>query len=213
MVAVAKVKAPFFGLGASGQLGKAIVYFGWKGINVVREFVIPSNPQTALQVTQRGYVTAAVAKIHAAQADPTYPMISQDLVAYAALASALGKIWTWFNQAVKLWVDVMVAGNTPVVYTFGSMVDKDHADARMFIAIFEETASDLSDGKFYLGTSRTNLIQSKDATIIAGSHATLNAGFGFDALTAGVKYYWQFRPDSGDPCVGANSGIYSFVAT
>ncbi|GAI46981.1 unnamed protein product, partial [marine sediment metagenome] len=31
-------------------------------------------------------------------------------------------------------------------------------------------------------------------------------------MVAGTKYFWQFRPDTTDPCVGANSGIYYFVA-
>ncbi|GAI75819.1 unnamed protein product, partial [marine sediment metagenome] len=43
---MAKLKGPLFSLGASGALGEAVVYFPWKGLNVVREYVIPSNPKT-----------------------------------------------------------------------------------------------------------------------------------------------------------------------
>ncbi|MEI7961339.1 MAG: hypothetical protein WCI04_03305 [archaeon] len=50
---MAKVTGPLFSMSASGQLGKAIVHFGWKGLNVVRQYVIPSNPQSATQGSNR----------------------------------------------------------------------------------------------------------------------------------------------------------------
>ncbi|KKM06256.1 hypothetical protein LCGC14_1745880, partial [marine sediment metagenome] len=53
---MAKLKGPLFSLGASGQIAKALVYFPWKGLNLVREHVVPSNPNTTGQVTQRGYM-------------------------------------------------------------------------------------------------------------------------------------------------------------
>jgi hypothetical protein len=46
---MAKVTGPLMSMSASGQIGKAIVFAGWKGINYVRQFVIPSNPQSADQ--------------------------------------------------------------------------------------------------------------------------------------------------------------------
>ena len=209
---MAKLKAPLLSLGAAGAIGKTLVFFGWKGINAVREYVVPSNPKTALQLTQRGYVTDAVAMVHTAQARAVNPLDSDDQVAYSALAAAKGKIMTWFNQAVKLWVDVAVADKTSVVYSAGQNTTFEKDDFRLLVAFNEETPSDLAAGTFYLGTSKTNLIQSETAVITVGSHAALPAAAGFSGLTAGVKYYWQFRPDAGDPCEGADSGIYSGVA-
>lgn len=46
---MAKVTGPLYSMSASGKLGNALVFFGWKGLNVVREWVIPANPRTALQ--------------------------------------------------------------------------------------------------------------------------------------------------------------------
>ncbi|GAI66183.1 unnamed protein product, partial [marine sediment metagenome] len=66
---MAKLKAPLMSLGASGQLGKSLVFFGWKGLDVVREYVIPSNPQTDLQTTQRDYLTEIVTRLHTVQGD------------------------------------------------------------------------------------------------------------------------------------------------
>ncbi|GAI58010.1 unnamed protein product, partial [marine sediment metagenome] len=76
--------APLFSLGASQQLGKALVFFNWKGLNVVREYVVPSNPDTIPQQTQRNYLRNAVARIHAAQADAAHPLALIDQTAYAA---------------------------------------------------------------------------------------------------------------------------------
>lgn len=62
---MAKITAPFFGLKASGSLGKALVYATWKGIDYVRRYVIPANPKSALQQAQRGYLHSGVDKWHA----------------------------------------------------------------------------------------------------------------------------------------------------
>ena len=209
---MAKLKAPLMSLGASGSIADTLTFFPWKGINVVREYVIPANPKTALQVAHRAHLTAAVAGIHAAQARVGNPLNETDQVAYAALASAKGKIMTWFNMVVKLWVDVEVSLKTPCIYTDGVITDKDVSAIDAFIKLNEETPSDLADGKFYFGTSKTNLIHSAVAAITGGDKAVLVDEDLSAFLTAGTKYYWQFRPDTGDLCEGADSGIYNFVA-
>jgi len=209
---VAKLKAPLLSLGASGAIGKTMVFFGWKGIQAVREYVVPSNPKTALQTTQRGYVTAAVAKIHACQALAADPLASVDQVAYSTLAQAKGTIMTWFNQAVKLWVDSKVAGKDPLIYCDMTFSDKTANSIDLELQIEEETGSQLAAGKFYFGTSKTNLIHAKAATVTAGDKVALVAEDCSAFLTSGVKYYVQFRPDVADPSEGCDSGIYNFVA-
>ncbi len=209
---MAKLKAPLMSLGASGKLADTLVFFPWKGINAVREYVIPANPKTALQKAHRAHLTAAVAGVHAAQARPDNPLNEVDQVAYSALASAKGKIMTWFNMVVKLWVDVEVSAKTPVIYTDGDITDKDVSAIDAFIKLNEETGSTLLAGRFYFGTSKTNLIHSEVAAITAGDKAVLVDADLSAFLTAGTKYYWQFRPTAGDDCAGADSGIYNFVA-
>jgi len=209
---MAKLNAPLFSFRASGKLANALVYFGWKGLNVVRSYVVPTNPDTTLQQTQRGYLTTMVAAVHAAQAMANYPLVSADQVAYAALAAAKGTIQTWFNRAVKLGIDCFVAGKDYTVYSWGKIVDTDKDDFRPRIYFTDDGVTQIAAGTFYLGATRTNLIQSIPATIDAGVRADLVDGTGFSGLTAGKKYYWQFRPDPGDPCVGADSGIYHAVA-
>lgn len=56
---MAKVSGPLMSMDASGKLGNAIVFSKWKGRNTVRGFVIPANPRSAGQQTQRAKVAAA----------------------------------------------------------------------------------------------------------------------------------------------------------
>jgi len=46
---MAKVTGPLQSLGASGQLAKSMVFFSWKGVAVVRQWLKPANPQSAAQ--------------------------------------------------------------------------------------------------------------------------------------------------------------------
>lgn len=212
---MAKLKAPLLSLGATGAIGKSLVYFGWKGLDVVREYVIPSNPQTAGQTTQRGYMTAVVAAIHAAQGLAANPLDADDQTALAQLGLTRATPRTWFNEQSKLWLDCKVAGTVPIVYSDGQELATTLTAVQLAAYLNEETGSQLAAGKFYLGKTRTSLIHSHAATIDPGASA-------YDALpgvdisswaAVGDKIYWQFRPDSGDPCEGADSGIYSFKPT
>jgi len=154
-----------------------------------------------------------VAAIHTAQVRATFPLNSDDQVANSALASAKGLIMTWFNQAVKLGLTALVAGNGYTVYSGGHVPDPRHDHFRPWLSLTDDGVTQIAAGKFYVGTSKTNLITSKAAVVDAGVSVGFTPPDGFDSLTAGVKYYWQFRPDAGDPCEGANSGIYYEVAT
>lgn len=50
---MAKVTLPLMSGSASGSIGKNIVFFPWKGLHVVREWLKPSNPKTGSQGDQR----------------------------------------------------------------------------------------------------------------------------------------------------------------
>lgn len=103
---MAKVKAPLFGLGARGQLGKALVYFPWKGIDCAREYVIPTNPKADLQVAQRNKLKAAVTEFHGA----SYTAI--DVSAWTRYASILAKVMTGFNAMCRTHIKEAILGNT-----------------------------------------------------------------------------------------------------
>jgi len=46
---MARAVGPLFSLAASGSLGKTITYSNWKGLDYVRERVIPYNPKSSYQ--------------------------------------------------------------------------------------------------------------------------------------------------------------------
>jgi len=50
---MAKVIAPLLSFSASGKIANTLVAFGWKGIQVMRKYVVPSNPNTKAQKDQR----------------------------------------------------------------------------------------------------------------------------------------------------------------
>lgn len=63
---MAKVTGPLQSFSASGKLADSIVFGAWKGINYVRQYVIPSNPQSSGQGDQRiivGGTGRAVGKV------------------------------------------------------------------------------------------------------------------------------------------------------
>jgi hypothetical protein len=209
---MAKVNAPLFSFNAAGKIAKALVYFGWKGLDVVRSYVIPANPKTAAQVTQRGYLTEAVAKIHACLALAVHPLDGDDKAAYAVLASTRANPRTWFNEICKVWMDVRKAVKIPIIYSDGTISDPTATTIDLIMYINEKTAAQLAAGKFYFGTSKTSLIYSTAATVVASTSVALANADLHAFITAGEKYYVQFKPDAGDPCVGAVSGIYTFLA-
>jgi len=209
---MAKLKAPLLSLGASGAIGKAIVYFPWKGLDCAREYVVPSNPDTTLQSTHRAYLTEAVDKIHELQARAGQYLNAEDQQAYAAWASIFPTPRTWFNQAVKNWIDVVRAPKGPIIYFDGKETVQLATDTRMRIFSGEKVADTCVAAKVHLGTTKTNLNQTRDLTIIPGFEMVIGAGDQFTGLTVGKRYYWQVRPVAEDPAEGAYSGIYSFIA-
>jgi len=208
---MAKVNAPLFSFNASGQLAKSLVYGSWKGLDVVRSYVVPSNPKTADQLTQRGYFTAAVAAIHAALALAAHALSATDQAAYAALASTRATPRTWFNEIVAVWAKAKIAGNSGCIYTDGEIDDGTVGSIDLIMYQQEEGAATIANGKFYFGSSKTALIHAVAATVTPNTSVALVAEDCSGFLTAGNKYFVQFRPDAADPCEDSVSGIYAFT--
>jgi len=206
---VAKLKAPLLSLGAAGAIGKAMVFFGWKGIDCVREYVIPSNPKSDPQMEQRGYLYAAVAAIHAAQALAAYPLNDADKQAYSLWGSCFPTPRTWFNQAVKDWLDRYVAGDEGAIFRSGGAVE---GDEQINVTVFADKidGAKITAGRFFWGTSKTALLHSAAAGIDAEAHS---ANLLITGATNNVKYFWQFRVDDGELCAHARSGIYHATPT
>jgi len=196
---MAKLNAPLFSFAASGKIANALVYFGWKGLNVVRQYVVPANPKTAGQVTQRGYLAQAVESIHGAQAWAAHLFDETDAMAYALLGSTYKTPRTWFNQAVKMIVDQLVASKHPLLYSDGGTTP----GADQLAVTVTQVSAYATAANFHYGTSKTALINSIAATLAAQTWSKTITG-----LTTGQKYYWQLRPTVPAASIGGNSGIY-----
>ena len=126
-------------------------------------------------------------------------------MAYALWASVVKAATTWFNQAVKNWLDIARLVKVPAVYRGGHTgpgVDN------LQLTIYSDridAAGNITAGTFFYGTSKTALINSKAAAI---DHATNKASVNIDTLTTGVKYFWQFVATAPSDAVGVKSGIY-----
>jgi len=179
------------------------VYFGWKGLNVVRSYVIPANPKSADQVTQRDYLKAAVAAIHTAQALTVQGLASIDKSAYALLGSLMTTPRTWFNTACKEWIKQYVLTLHGAIYRGGISAE---ADSFLTVTLFftDEGPNGITAGDFWYGTSKTALLTSKVAAVGPADAVSAN----LVGLTNGTLYYWQFRPTAHVDYVGMNSGIY-----
>lgn len=105
---MARVKGPLFSLDASGQVGEAIVYSQWKGINYVREYEIPSNPNTAGQINVR---TAWSLLVSAWQALAPADQLAWDEYAEAFKMSGFNK---YLSNGLKAYVLQLTTAVTPV---------------------------------------------------------------------------------------------------
>ena len=203
---MAKLNAPLFSFSASGSIAKALVYFPWKGLNVVRSWVSPANPKSPAQMTIRDRLKAAVAKIHFYQASVSMPFGVNDATSYALLGSLEATPRTWFNTIVRQWLKQKVAGKIPAVFTKGSCTPGASKLTLSLIAGVESSA--ITDYTINYGTSKTNL-----ASSIACTDAALIAGKDIPGLSPGTKYYCQARATLPTTFLGTRSGIWHGTPT
>ena len=193
---MAKVTGPLFSLSASGQIAKTLVFMKWKGIDDVRKYVIPANPNTAAQQAQRAYITAALTMWHVTD------WIAADLTAWNLLATTLGKVMSGFNAFVKLFVDANV-----LTKTYASCSEYDPTPAATTASIvFATTLSGVKEATLKYGISKTAMVEGKDQAA-----STLTLTFSLTGLTASTKYYCKVIPKDADEL--AYSGIYTFTTT
>lgn len=198
---MAKLKAPLLSLGAAGAIGKSLVFFNWKGLDCVREYVIPSNPQSGPQTTQRAYMIECVDMIHYCQGLAANPLVEADNTAYSLLGSLEATPRTWFNTIVRQWLKQRVASLHPSIYHGGSAV----GGSTNLTVTMQVSSPEVSVDEGYLayGTSKSALVN-----FLACTKGDLAAGKEITGLSAGVKYFVQFKPDLPIEQKGANSGIY-----
>lgn len=91
---MATVQGPGLSIDASGKLADVIVFSKWKGINYIRQWVIPFNPKTIAQVAIRDKFTSYVALWQTGLDDPAR-------LAWTARAKELGLQMSGFNFFIQ----------------------------------------------------------------------------------------------------------------
>lgn len=94
-----RVQGPLFSVTASGTIGDAIVYSNWKGLPYVRARVIPANPRTDSQQSQRTLLTSGVSTWQ----NTVYPEEGSKF-SWDFYASGMGM--SGFNRYIKAFLEV-----------------------------------------------------------------------------------------------------------
>jgi len=188
---MAKVILPLGSFSASGQIGRAFVYFPWKGIKCVREYIIPANPNTAGQQSQRAVFKDAVDDYHATG----YKDV--DLTAWRKKAGQSSSPLTYFNQVVKDYIDTINAGDN---WTAMKDMRITILTATSFTATIEVTTDytpvlywGVNPG--YMPNTQSHVFNDPDAS------------FAVTGLPSGTWiFYYVKNSDAGE---GGNTGIYA----
>lgn len=195
---MAKLIAPLFSFGASGSLAKTLVYFPWKGIHAVRSYVVPANPNSAGQQTQRGYLSDAVDSWHLLGLD------ALDVAAWNRYAATLAQVMSGFNAFCRAFIDFLVAAvalaDVDMVFN-GALVDD--ADGT-FSASCESPAGPTQCDMIW-GTSPTSLIN------LINDASTTPYAFAPATNVAGQTIYARFQPKNVGNAIRGQSGIYRLV--
>ncbi len=105
----AKVTGPLMSISASGSIGKSLTYGQWRGVQWVREWFTPANPQSTKQTNVRTAWDLAVAEW-------TGTLTQQQKDAY--IAGAAGEKLSGFNlymkRAMEEYVIDLDTDTTPV---------------------------------------------------------------------------------------------------
>jgi len=190
---MAKVTGPLFSLAASGKLANSLVYLSWKGIDDVRQYVIPANPKTSGQQQQRGYFTDGVEDWH------TAGYTADDVAAYNLAALAEKLPMSGFNIHEKYFVDAKVSGLTWYALTNCAVSGVTASGASVAVNV----ASDQT-GVLHYGTSKSTM-----NTTVSGTFTTDHYDFTLSGLNANTKYYFWIENTA--VSAAGRTGIYTFT--
>jgi len=193
---MAKVTGPLMSMDARGQLGKTLVYLGWKGLKTVRTFVVPANPKTAGQTGQRTLMSDGVDGWHDTR------LTGADKTAWDRFAKTLSSAMSGFNAFVRQYINVDIAGKTWVLMFGGAEVSEVPETQDFEI----NTTTGIAVSMRY-GGSPSSLINTE---AMAEDEGTGKYEKSIAGLVTGEKTYVQFYVTT-DHKLGSESGIYEFV--
>lgn len=189
---MAKVKSPLLSLGASGQIAKSIVFSTWKGIADVRQYVVPANPKSAGQVTQRGFMASAVSLWHSTTRNVL------DAAAFNIRAALESKPMSGFNVFCKLAIAALTDEDTIIVPWDFTVVSNSGGDLELSVELSADKVC-----KYQIGL-KPNVLG--EAVALGLPAAGTLVEFDVEHLVVGVDYYIKFSTAVADTQVV--SGIY-----
>jgi len=189
---MARVTGPLLSIDASGKLADTLVFSHWRGIKYARMWLVPTNPDTALQQARRALIADAVAhwKVELAETQ-------QAMRDYQG-----GQPFSGFNYLVQQYIADKDNGHTPTSSTVA--VDLD-VGTTTEITVSYETGSAFN-GRAFLGTSHRSYFKTDDE----GAPVTVHEHV-FTGLTPGVKYFVMLRMSTANPSF--TGGEYTAVCT
>ena len=189
-----KVRTPLMSFEARGQIAKSVVYFPWKGVNAVREYVVPMNPRTEAQRAQRLHMTHAVAEWHNAAYS------AEDVIAWNRYAGVLAKIMAGFNAFCRVFIKEEILTNVweriHGVYTV-------NVQATSF-EVYVRKAAAGNAPTIYYGTRKTHFPDSIVTTDMGGGIWGKN----ITGLTTNTLYYFYIEVGTTATDFG-RTGIYA----
>lgn len=159
---MARTTAPLLSLSASGKIADTLVASTWKGIPVMRQYVKPSNPQTAAQVTQRTALSDVV------DAWRNYFTDTDARSAWNRLALLLADTMSGFNAFVRNAVKVIVSDADASFASEGEAIAGNAVQATMLNIDDGATGDETGDFQIWVGSQPDSLLLSEEVAIVAG---------------------------------------------
>jgi len=167
---MAKVRTPLLSFGARGQLAKTLVFTPWKGLDNVREYVVPANPNTADQVTQRSLFSDCVLSWR------TYFTNAPQRASWNRLASAMKTPMSGFNRAMEAMLKIC-SSDADASFANGTVAAAGNTvDATMLNADDGAQGDEAGNFEIWVGTSATSLLYLETQAIAAGVISTSDLG-------------------------------------
>lgn len=178
---MAKVKGGLFSLGAEGKIAGKTIHRKLKGIKTAKKYVIPGNPKTEDQKTQRDYLKDAVLGW---KTDGYY---EQDITAWCLYASIQKKILSGYNVFLRERINADKDDKTWTKLTNCIISDITGVGCKVVINV----ASDMT-GKLFIGTSKV-LMNREVSGVFNTDHYT----FTVTGLLPETRYYLYIKNTRG----------------
>lgn len=117
---MAKVTGPLMSVSASGTIAKTLTYGTWKGIQWVREWFIPANPNTDMQQNVRQAFTLSVSE-WGNQDNATKQAWNEA----AATLEAQSGISLFMRRGMEAYIDQIGSDTTPVSVSVSGVYPSD----------------------------------------------------------------------------------------